>query len=254
MLKPSLLRIVLRLMRTHRLQAPLLTLGVQDVLLTYDEATAMLRAEGMNPIEVPPEQRLTTTSYLAGEQAPERRWTHARTFFRCCGIDEYDDLDASVVEGPALVHDLNEPVPQLWHGRYNWILDSGTIEHVFDIRSSLSNVARMTAVGGHVMHISPMTGWANHGFYQLSPCLFYDFYSANGFEPVTSLIAHPLTGPQRGLSVAQYNYSPERLQMKGGEPVLLVFLARKVAEVPQIRLPIQSKYMPRMQPAHRLAG
>jgi hypothetical protein len=255
MLKPSLLRMIVRWMRQHRLQGPLLTLGVQDVLLSYDQARQLLSEEGITPGDVPLHQRLATTSYLAPQHGAEHTWTHARTFFQLCGVAEYDDLDASTAEGPTLVHDLNQPVPQLWHGRFNWVLDSGTTEHVFEVRATLTNIVRLIALGGHVLHASPMTGWANHGFYQLSPCLFFDFYRANGFEPMASLIAAPLEGPARGLQFAPYEYTPARITMPTAEPVLFLFLARKVAEVQEIRLPIQTKYAPRMSaPIERLAG
>lgn len=247
MLKPTVLRMLLRLMRTHQVTGPLLTLGVQDVLLTYSEAEQLLRQEGIEPNSVPEWERLTTTSVLVGNQPPERRWTHARTFFRLCGIPDYNDLDASACEGPTLVHDLNQPVPTQWHGKFGWVLDSGTTEHVFDVRSTLSNLVRLTRVGGHVAHVSPMTGWANHGFYQLSPCLFHDFYRENGFAPLASYIAHPLT-PEGGggLHFHLYNYTPERIVLSSPAPTLFIFLARKMVELPEIRLPIQTKYKPRM--------
>lgn len=254
MLKPSLLRFLVRLQRHYQLTGPLLTLGVQDILCRYEYAQEMLQAEGVAPVEVPPQERQLTTSLFVRQHQGDSSNMHAATFFRMLGIEEYADLDASDSEGPQLIHDLNEPVPNAWHERYNWVLDSGTTEHIFDIRAALGNIARLTRVGGHVMHVGPMNGWANHGFYQFSPCLYYDFYSANGFAPVVSFVATAI--PQGGLEFARYNYDPRvRASTPGDRTALFLFLARKNATVARIANPIQAKYTDRLGPLEqRWAG
>src|SRR5262249_54018404 len=138
MLKPSLIRFLIRLQTHYRLAGPLLTLGVQDVLLRYNEAVSLMRSEGLEPEVIPIAERGLTTSLHVRQTNGDQTWIHARTLFRLLGITDYDDLDASTSEGPRLVHDLNEPVPSAWHERYNWVLDGGTLEHVFDVRSTLS--------------------------------------------------------------------------------------------------------------------
>ena len=44
----------------------------------------------------------------------------------------------------------------------------------------MANLVNLLQVGGFVFHVSPTSGWVNHGFYQLNPCFFFDFYRANG--------------------------------------------------------------------------
>ncbi len=251
MLKPSLLRFILRLMRRFELSGPLLTLGVQDVLLNHADALGLLQAEGFSPRPVPDSECRLTTSVLAKRHAGGDSWIHAKTFFRLCGITDYTDMDAALVEGPTLVHDLNQPVPSAWHERYRWVLDSGTTEHIFDVRTTLTNIAQLTQVGGYVMHISPLNGWANHGFFQLSPCLFFDFYGINGFEPVFSTLVSQIEAPGGGLRFSEYQYSAKRVDVSSSREMLFLFLARKVATTGEIILPIQSKYCDRMPSAAR---
>jgi hypothetical protein len=247
MLKGSLLRFLVRLKRRYDLAGPLLTLGVQDILLQYHEAEELIRSEGLAPSVVPQDQRQVSRALWLRDQPRHAALIHARTFFRLLGISDYTDLDASPAEEPCLVHDLNQPVPVDWHGRYRWILDGGTSEHVFDVRSVLTNLVRLCQVGGHVMHISPTTGWSNHGFYQLSPCLFFDFYGLNGFRPLAACLALQIEASGGGLRFVPYHYSAERIALGAGyRQALLIFVAKKVADVDEIKIPIQTKYRDRM--------
>jgi hypothetical protein len=41
---------------------------------------------------------------------------------------------------------------------------------------------------GTVIHIVPCNGWVNHGFYQISPTLMFDYYGAAGFDPIASAL------------------------------------------------------------------
>ena len=54
-------------------------------------------------------------------------------------------LDFSEIERPSLVHDLNQPVPAPLKGRYGWVIDGGTAEHIFDVRAVLSNIISLTS-------------------------------------------------------------------------------------------------------------
>ena len=79
-----------------------------------------------------------------------------------------------------MAHDLNErEIPAGCHRAFDLVFDGGTLEHVFDIPAALSVVAGMTAVGGRVVHLSPLSNCVDHGFYSFSPTFFADFYSTN---------------------------------------------------------------------------
>lgn len=56
----------------------------------------------------------------------------------------------------------------------------------------------MLRPGGTVIHIVPCNGWVNHGFYQISPTLMFDYYQAAGFEPLLSALhSRDLVEPDR---------------------------------------------------------
>ena len=163
------------------------------------------------------------------------------------GIEQYHDLDGSTAEGPMLVHDLNQPVPKELHNRFGTILDPGTLEHIIDVRATLANIVAMLRVGGTVLHISPLSGWINHGFIQVSPCLFFDFYQENGFCVRDASIVRLLRSNFRAAGqILPYQHQLTTFSLDDREYAsCLAFTATKLVPVETIRNPVQSKYRPR---------
>jgi hypothetical protein len=102
---------------------------------------------------------------------------------RSLGFSETKVVDFSDYESADYIFDLNSgEVPEHLVEAFDVIIDGGTIEHVFHIPNALSNIYRMLRQGGRIIHISPSSNHTDHGFYMLSPTLFWDFYTANKFE------------------------------------------------------------------------
>ncbi len=98
-------------------------------------------------------------------------------------------VDASDYEKATYVRDLNlelEPdFPQ-----FDTILDAGALEHVFDVRTSFSNIARCCRPGGQILHVLPANNFIGHGFYQFSPEFFFSLYSKDrGFAETEVYLA-----------------------------------------------------------------
>ena len=107
----------------------------------------------------------------------------AVTFFKCLGFAEVYAMDVSDYEGADVVFDLNsEVLPDELQMKFDYIIDGGTCEHVFNIANALNNIVGMLKIGGKVYHYLPSNDWINHGFYSISPCLLNDFYTDNGFK------------------------------------------------------------------------
>lgn len=243
-LSPSIIRLTMGLHRRRSFRGPVLTLGVQDVHATYGDLKQWAALEQLPFREVPPAERaLSTSRYFQTAGLTDRGYVHARTFFRTLGLSDYEDLDFSDVEGPALVHDLNDPVPPPWHGRAGLLLDGGTCEHIFDLRAVLGNLVSLLAVGGTIFHISPLSGWINHGFYQFSPCLFFDFYQANAFDDFEAYIVRSrLDALDQPAQIIPYAHQETTLQIDDkGTRSLFVFVARKIRSQP-LSIPTQGYY------------
>ncbi len=127
----------------------------------------------------------------------------------CVGssISFFEHFDASLtiidrrnVNGLSLSLDLNE---EFANRRYNLIIDPGTIEHVFNIGNVFRGIIQTMDIDGYVYHVNPMNMY-NHGYWNLSPITYYDFYTSNGFEIVNlfgrnrdeTLVALPSNDPR----------------------------------------------------------
>jgi len=94
-----------------------------------------------------------------------------------------ESLDVSDYEGADYIYDLNDTLtPDNLKEKFDLVFDGGTMEHVFHIPNALNNIFSMLKIGGCVIHGSPVNNYVDHGFYQFSPTIFYDYYYANNFE------------------------------------------------------------------------
>ena len=122
------------------------------------------------------------TSYPPFGKCPRDR-IKPSTLFRRLGFTEFESIDISAYEGCTLQFDLNSStVPELIKDEFDFVYNGGTLEHVFHLPNALGNVFDMLKVGGAVVHCGPINGWVDHGFYQFSPTLLLDYYSANRYD------------------------------------------------------------------------
>lgn len=105
---------------------------------------------------------------------------YAESMFEALGFPGIETLDASDWEFPdggnVIVHDLNAPVPEELHDRYNFIYDGGTLEHVFNVPTALKNMFLMLKPGGRAIGVNPLNGLPGHGMYQFTAELVYGFW------------------------------------------------------------------------------
>ncbi len=149
----------------------LLMLGRQVISHTRAELYVFARRFGV-PLD-----------YAGMTDNPKSGGADSVSFFRALGFREVRALDISSYEGADILFDLNQPtLPESLREKFDYILDGGTTEHVFDYAQALRNIAGMMRPGGRVFHYIPASGQVNHGYYTLSPSLLGDFYAANGFR------------------------------------------------------------------------
>jgi hypothetical protein len=172
-------------------------------------------------------------------------------FFRLVGFERYDDIDLDDSEGVTIVHDMNTPVPADLHERYDFVFENGTIEHIFDLKTAMGNIAHMVRTGGWVSHGAPLDA-LNHGFYNFSINFFNDFYRANGFDDLQfylvryaanwhqnqNVLVEPL-----GYTHEEFYFSPEMYSSEFNK-TYIACLARKVEHVVPVRTPTQASYDP----------
>src|SRR2546426_934602 len=106
-------------------------------------------------------------------QRPPLGALYADEFLRLIGAKEIVSVDRSDFEGATLLHDLNEPFPDEERGRFNLVFDGGTLEHIFNYPAALRHCLELVGTGGHFITIAPAHNMMGHGFYQISPELFF---------------------------------------------------------------------------------
>ncbi len=101
-----------------------------------------------------------------------------------------DSIDISDYEGATIIHDMNVEIPNELKGKYDTVIDGGTIEHVFNVRQALDNVSFLCKPGGQIIHMLPANNQCGHGFWQMSPELFFSMYSdKNGYKSTDVFLA-----------------------------------------------------------------
>lgn len=101
-------------------------------------------------------------------------------FAAAAGFDSVDTVD--LFGEPTIRLDLGQPVPEELHGRYDWVIDAGTIFCCFDVAAVWRNALAMLKPGGTIFHNAGLTGYFGRSYYSFQPALFRDFYAVNGFE------------------------------------------------------------------------
>jgi hypothetical protein len=155
-------------LRRHVVTGPVLTLGVQDVTFRGDELD---RALDRSP------------KYSSARPKPMT----ARELFDDFGLAPVTALDISNYEGAEVNFDLNEldPPPET-RQRFGLIMNGATLEHVFHVPNALANLNCMLKPGGAILHILPCNNLVDHGYYQFSPTLMFDYYTALQFDVLES--------------------------------------------------------------------
>ena len=149
---------------------------------------------------------------------------------------QLDVIDIASARGNEIIIDLNEPVPQNFDRSYDILLDTGTCEHCFNIGQAAINLASMVKLGGYLIQAMPLNSY-NHGFYNVNPTWFADFYPSNGFEILhLEGISDVVFNPQSfGLPLHdRFNQAPENS--------IILMVARR-SEMQDIRIPTQHKYV-----------
>jgi len=195
--------------------AKVLSLGYPDLVMEKHHVTEILNVEPM---------KFTAHGAWHGRKHPLPETQHV---FSLVGATlECVDIVAS--RGCEKIVDLNNPTDL---GEYDLVLDCGTTEHCFDVAQALVNAAEAVSRGGVIFHCSPMNSM-NHGFWNMSPTLYHDFYAQNGWtvELWGTIGEHRVDLPVF-----------KRFRIESESYVLA--LATRPAQKQRMRYPIQAKYL-----------
>lgn len=115
---------------------------------------------------------------LGKPDAPHGEW--GEPMLESLGASLVESFDNSDFEGATHLIDLNKDndLPR----QYDTIIDCGTTEHIFNAPKALRTYTELCKIGGQIIHVLPSNNFNNHGFWQISPELFFSLYTeANGY-------------------------------------------------------------------------
>jgi hypothetical protein len=151
----------------------------------------------------------------------------ADPLLRLLGAVQIDSMDISSYEGATIMHDLNEPIPLALRNRYSVVIESGSLEHVFNISQALRNCLEMVEDGGHFISIGPANNAMGHGFYQFSPELYFRTLSSeNGFR-IERIVAKEIFADAPWYAVADPAVVGRRMEWQSLGHTDLMVCARK---------------------------
>lgn len=204
------------------------SMGYPDVISHPKELEAILGAK-VYRLKYREDSKSIATWHGAEWQIPT-----AESFFALLGLklDVYDIVEH---RGGEILRDLNDPLPESDLGRYDIVLDVGSLEHCFQIGQAAFNMAGLLKEGGVIIHENPFLA-GNHGFYSLNPTFYADFYLQNGFA-IESCELVAWGGKRDGVYVPMTH----RFKLDTSEELSCFVMAKRV-KVQPLRTPLQTKY------------
>jgi hypothetical protein len=168
---------------------------------------------------------------------------YSEGFFKFLGSKSIDSLDYSNYEGANVLHDMNLPIPENFKARYQTVLESGSIEHIFNFPVAIANCMEMVAEGGHLIIITPVNNIMGHGFYQFSPEVFYRILNEkNGFE-MERMFIFEYSPEEKWYSVEDPKKMKQRVELMNSSATYLCVSAKRTKILPVlVQSPQQSDY------------
>jgi SAM-dependent methyltransferase len=152
----------------------------------------------------------------------------SETMWDRLGFPGIETMDASAYEGAQMIHDLNEPVPEVLHGQFSFIFDGGTLEHVFNVPVALRSVFDMLAPGGRFVSANGLNGWVGHGLYQFNPDLVWNFWKRAAGCVVNDCRGVPRDEDAPDVVFTDVEETGRRLRLRDQLPTTRVYLYYEV--------------------------
>jgi hypothetical protein len=102
------------------------------------------------------------------------------SFFRAFSEARYSTADISSYEGAEHIFDICGDVPEELVGRFDFVLDGGSLDNVFDVFAMIRNMSRMLKPGGRMF----VNAWSNSfpsAYLKITPDWIMDYCAINDF-------------------------------------------------------------------------
>lgn len=216
------------------IKGELLVLGRQVIKMSKEEVLGLFSAAGCKAVNT--EEDSSADGVLSKGKISDAY------FFNLFGIESLSTMDVNDKEEASLIHDLNKPVPGSLKGRFDFIIDGGTFDHLFDVRRAFRNVVSMLKPDGRVFHWNAMSNYMFEAYLCFSPDFFYDYYVANRFEDCKVYVAEAMH--KRGLRWRLWEFMGNTVgcRFSSSNKVMVIVLAERGPDSTSDRMSIQLQY------------
>jgi hypothetical protein len=228
------------LRKSGRTEIRCLELAYPDLIASAAEIEALFGPEVAKDLPIRPDSEPILRHHGMVGRLPGVFDTHA--LFERLGL-QIEVIDIAINRGMERIVDLNDPLPADLHQRFDLLIDTGTLEHCFNVGQAFKNTCEAMRQGGVIVHGAPLNRF-NHGFWSFNPTLYYDFLGDNGFQILW--LKGVQAGP--GMKPQIFDLPPfDRFnQAPAGSAIIGIFQRR---EIRAIAWPVQRKYRPAPQAA-----
>ena len=215
-----------------------LTLGRQTIAMTYEEALGVMAKEGY----VPP-QNVTENIHTEYDQNTRvgkgSNYVSDNVFFQLFGITELASLDVTDYECADIIHNINYPIPADLEGQFDFIIDGGTFDHLFDVRVAFENVVKMLKPEGRILQWNAASNFTGAAYLSFGPDLFHDYFVLNKFVDCKVYIAE-VNGEKRDFYEFDGSVDYGHLMSSGLQEIFV--LAEKGPDSTWDKMSVQRQY------------
>ena len=159
-----------------------LILSQQSVWNTLEGTKKIFKKYGLDLRDLEENFKIGNLIKSFKDQKKTREYINVYALMKLLGADTVSTIDVSSYENVDIIHDMSYPIKKEYHDKFDFIFDSGSLEHIFNFPQALENISKMLKVGGTFFLSVPSSNYIDHGFYSISPTLFFDYFEANGFN------------------------------------------------------------------------
>lgn len=231
-------RFIIREAKYAPIRGSVLLIGRQTVHLTPSRFSELMREEGLSIDPALPVTLDNTTRGGAG-----RGLISDTYLFKALGAATVSAVDLSNYEGADIVHNLDMPIPPQLEGKFDFICNGSVLDNMFNPTMGLTNISRMLAPGGRVVHFEHGSNCTNGAYLQFSPNWFFDYYAVNEYADCKTYIAlfHDLDAPWE-FYACLHDAGQEPRQFSSSRMAMTVALAERASDSTWDRYPVQDQY------------
>jgi SAM-dependent methyltransferase len=231
-------RFIIREAKYAPIRGSVLLIGRQTVHLTPARFSELMREEGM-PIDPALPVALDNTT----RGGTGRGFISDSYLFKALGAETVSAIDLSDYEGADIVHNLDTPIPPKLEGKFDFICNGSVLDNMFNPTMGLTNISRMLAPGGRVVHFEHASNCTNGAYLQFSPNWFFDYYAVNEYADCKTYIAlfHDLDAPWE-FYACLHDAGKEPRQFSSSRMAMTVALAERAPDSTWDRYPVQDQY------------